>query len=236
MSKLIEWLDLGPIISGISHMAFGALCLAAVSTALISAVETRTPLLLAEQALTGPATAPRSLPATPVSAKTSSKATSETVVPGVQFVSASELSAPLIRLQEKALEAERRCLAAGIYFEARGESTMGQIAVAEVILNRVESGEYPDSICGVVYQGAKRHNDCQFSFACDGKVEVPHNRLAWRKSQRLARYIMSGQLRREIVGQSLFYHADYVRPAWSQHMVEVAKVGKHIFYRKRERS
>lgn len=227
MSKLIEWLDLGPIISGVSHMAFGALCLAAVSTALISAVETRTPLLLAEQAVASP-TAPQSQPATPVSART--------VMPGVQFVSASEMSAPLIRLQEKALEAERRCLAAGIYFEARGESTMGQLAVAEVILNRVESGEYPDSICGVVYQGAKRHNSCQFSFACDGKVEVPHNRLAWRKSQRLARYIMSGQLRREIVGQSLFYHADYVRPAWSQHMVEVAKVGKHIFYRKRERS
>ena len=227
MNKLIEWLDLGPIISGISHIAFGALCLGAVSTALIGAVETRTPLLLAEQAVANPAV-PQSQPATPVSAKST--------LSGVQFVSASELSAPLIRLQEKALEAERRCLAAGIYFEARGESTMGQLAVAEVILNRVESGEYPDSICGVVYQGATRHNNCQFSFACDGKVKVPHNRLAWRKSQRLARYIMSGQLRREIVGPSLFYHADYVRPAWSQHMVEVAKVGKHIFYRKRERS
>lgn len=231
MNRLIEWLDLGPIISGVSHMAFGALCLGAVSTALISAVETRTPLLLAEQTASSPATA-QSQPAPFVNAKSALP----NLKPGVQFVSATDLSAPAIRMQEKALEGERRCLAAGIYFEARGESTLGQMAVAEVILNRVESGEYPDTICGVVYQGAKRHNGCQFSFACDGKVEVPHNRLAWRKSQRLARYIMSGQLRREIVGQSLFYHADYVRPYWSQHMVEVAKVGRHIFYRKREAS
>lgn len=226
MRRLIQWLDLGPIISGVSHVAFGIMCLGVVSTALISAVETRTPLLLADQA-----------DAATVTTDTALASSSKAITAQVQQASvAADYSAPLIRLQEKAMEAERRCLAAGIYFEARGESTMGQIAVAEVILNRVDSGDYPDNVCGVVYQGAHRLNSCQFSFACDGKEEVPHNRLAWRKSERLARYMMSGQLRREIVGPSLFYHADYVRPTWSRHMVEVAKVGKHIFYRKRESS
>ena len=129
-------------------------------------------------------------------------------------------------------ERERRCLSTAIYFEARGEPLQGQIAVGQVILNRVRSPQFPETICGVVYQGQLAPG-CQFSFACDGKTDTPKNDLHWALAQKLARQITSGQVWLPEIGYSTFYHADYVSPYWKSTMNKIDLIGRHIFYKKR---
>jgi spore germination cell wall hydrolase CwlJ-like protein len=129
-------------------------------------------------------------------------------------------------------ERERRCLATAIYFEARGEPLQGQIAVGQVILNRVRSPNFPETICGVVYQGQMAPG-CQFSFACDGKTDTPKNDSHWALAQKLARQITSGQVWLPEIGYSTFYHADYVSPQWKSAMNKIDSIGRHIFYKKR---
>ena len=126
-----------------------------------------------------------------------------------------------------------RCLAEGIYHEARGESRDGQIAVAQVILNRVESKHYPNSVCGVVYQNKHRRNACQFSFACDGIADRVRETKAWTKAKAIAKSVSDGTTWLPQVGDSTHYHATYVRPNWISEMQEKDKIGKHIFYRVR---
>jgi hypothetical protein len=127
---------------------------------------------------------------------------------------------------------ERRCLATAIYFEARGEPTRGQIAVGQVILNRVRSPQFPETICGVVYQGQMAPG-CQFSFACDGKTDTPKPGAQWDLAQTLSHKITSGQVWLAEVGYSTYYHADYVRPGWASDMNKIDSIGRHIFYKKR---
>ena len=127
---------------------------------------------------------------------------------------------------------ERRCLSTAIYFEARGESKRGQIAVAQVVLNRVRSPLFPETICGVVFQGQMRKG-CQFSFACDGHTDNPRNKEQWALAQDLAKEVMSGDQWLPEVGYSTFYHANYVNPRWARHMRKIDKIGRHIFYKKR---
>lgn len=128
-------------------------------------------------------------------------------------------------------EREQECLAAGIYFEARGEPVRGQAAVAQVILNRVRNPAYPDTICGVVYQNKDWRNRCQFSFACDGIKD----RVASPKHFSLAREIglavTAGKIWLDEVGTSTHYHATYVRPRWARAMKRMQQIGQHIFYR-----
>jgi spore germination cell wall hydrolase CwlJ-like protein len=127
---------------------------------------------------------------------------------------------------------ERRCLAVAIYFEARGEPKRGQIAVAQVILNRVRSPLFPETVCGVVYQGQMRKG-CQFSFTCDGHSDNPRDNAQWALAQDLAKGIMSGKHWLPEVGYSTFYHANYVWPRWVRRMNKIDKIGRHIFYKKR---
>ena len=127
---------------------------------------------------------------------------------------------------------ERHCLATAIYFEARGEPLKGQIAVSQVILNRVRSPKFPQTICGVVYQGQHRKG-CQFSFTCDGHSDNPRNKGQWAKAKALATSFMAGEHWLPEVGYSTFYHADYVRPRWAYRMNRIDKIGRHIFYKKR---
>jgi len=126
---------------------------------------------------------------------------------------------------------QQRCLAEGIYFEARGEPELGQAAVAQVILNRVRAPAYPDTICGVVYQNMSWRNRCQFSFACDGISNRVLSRPAWRSAVRIARQVTDGDIWLEDVGDSTHYYADYVSPGWAKRMKKVDKIGAHIFYR-----
>jgi len=128
---------------------------------------------------------------------------------------------------------EQKCLAQGIYFEARGESEEGQAAVAQVILNRVRNPAYPKTICGVVYQDQRHRHACQFSFACDGRSEVIAERQQWDTAKRIAREVTAGQTWIAEVGDSTHYHAKYVRPGWGRRMIKVDRIGAHIFYRTR---
>lgn len=128
---------------------------------------------------------------------------------------------------------EQRCLAEAIYFEARGEAPEGQAAVAQVVLNRVASGLYPPTICGVVYQNRHRYNACQFSFACDGKSPRVTESEPWRQAVRIATEVTTGKTYVSDVGASTHYHADYVRPRWARSLEKMDVIGHHIFYKLR---
>lgn len=125
---------------------------------------------------------------------------------------------------------EKMCLARAIYFEARSESRTGQIAVANVIMNRKANRYYPNTVCRVVNQGAKRRTGCQFSFRCDGQPDIPREKKSWRNSIQIASLVMEGKLRDVRLRGVTHYHADYVSPKWAKQFRRVAKIGKHIFY------
>lgn len=133
--------------------------------------------------------------------------------------------------------AERGCLAQAIYHEARGESAAGQLAVANVIVNRARSSAYPSTLCGVIYQNANLGKyRCQFTFACDGRDNAPGERSAWARSQQLASTVYAefatGESVGALPGSALFYHTTNVRPSWSNTYNQVAQIGSHIFYAK----
>lgn len=130
---------------------------------------------------------------------------------------------------------ELKCLATAIYFEARSEPEKGQIAVAQVILNRLKNPAYPNTVCGVVYQNKNKRNRCQFSFACDGIKDRITEKGAWASSQALARRIMNDErtLYMTSVGVATHYHATYVKPRWARSMKRMDKIGRHIFYKTR---
>lgn len=129
--------------------------------------------------------------------------------------------------------AEMRCLAEAIYFEARSEPELGQAAVAQVVMNRVASRLYPNSICGVVYQNRHRHLACQFTFACEGRSLRIREPAPWRRAERVAQEIVSGTTFIESVGLATHYHADYVNPRWARALLRRDKIGRHIFYQLR---
>ena len=122
------------------------------------------------------------------------------------------------------------CLAEALYFEARGEPIKGQLAVGEVILNRVEDTRYPSSICKVINQGTGRRFACQFTYTCDGKLETVHERKPYEMALKIAKILMTTHDRRLTRG-STHYHSNYVNPKWSKKFERVAKFGRHIFYR-----
>ena len=126
---------------------------------------------------------------------------------------------------------ERKCLAEAVYFEARSESAEGQAAVAQVILNRVRSGLYPASVCGVVYQNRHRHLACQFTFACEGKSLRIADAESWETAKRVAREVTEGTTYLAEVGGATHYHADYVRPNWARRLKKMDVIGRHIFYK-----
>lgn len=128
---------------------------------------------------------------------------------------------------------EQRCLAEAVYFEARSEPAAGQAAVAQVVLNRVKSGLYPRSVCGVVYQNRHRHMACQFSFACEGKRLVTNETASWRQAVHIARAVYEGQTYLADVGGATHYHANYVRPRWAKKLKKNDVIGRHIFYQLR---
>jgi len=122
------------------------------------------------------------------------------------------------------------CLAMNIYHEARGESLDGQVAVAQVVMNRVDDDEFPGQVCEVVRQGGERPRDrCQFSWWCDGRDDLPDDLGAWAGSKDLARRILAGSVADPTRG-ALWYHADHVTPDWSMDIIRQAKIGHHIFY------
>lgn len=124
-----------------------------------------------------------------------------------------------------------KCLANAVYFESRGEPVRGQIAVAQVVMNRVFSPFYPKTVCGVVYQNAHRHNACQFTFACDGIPDIVTEPDAWERAKRIARDTLDGKLWMPEVAKSTHYHAFWVHPSWVGEMKKLYSLGVHKFYR-----
>lgn len=123
------------------------------------------------------------------------------------------------------------CLSTAIYFEARGESYRGQVAVAQVVLNRVKDRRYPNTICGVVFQNQTKRNACQFSFACDGIPEYVNDSKSWAQAEDIAKRFTDGELYLTEVADATHYHATYVRPGWAPRMTKVTQIGLHVFYK-----
>ena len=165
------------------------------------------------------------------------------VVPGVTVAGKGEVTGddrrpktPAERLGltgPKRAKAEK-CLANAVYFEARSEPVRGQIAVAQVVMNRAFSGFYPNDVCGVVYQNAHRHLACQFTFACDGIADAVNDPDSWERAKRISQETLDGKLWLPEIAKSTHYHASYVSPYWVRAMKKHAKIGLHHFYRPRK--
>ena len=129
------------------------------------------------------------------------------------------------------------CLALNVYHEARSQSTAGQIAVAQVVINRVNDTRYPNTVCEVVYEGPTYTNSdlpvrhrCQFSWYCDGKKDYPKDIDAWTKSLSVASTVLDGKTI-DMLDNATHYHAIYVKPAWAKTKTRTARIDNHIFYR-----
>jgi spore germination cell wall hydrolase CwlJ-like protein len=122
------------------------------------------------------------------------------------------------------------CLASAVYYEAGNQDADGERAVAQVVLNRVRHPAFPNSVCGVVYQGSTRPSGCQFTFTCDGSLAREPDAEGWRRAWKVAADALSGDVYAP-VGWATHYHADYVLPTWASSMAKNAIVGAHLFYR-----
>ena len=136
-----------------------------------------------------------------------------------------------LHLEGKVRAKAEHCLAKAVYFEARDQPFRGQVAVAQVVINRVFSPFYPNTVCGVVYQNANRHLACQFTFACDGRSKAITERGAWARARRIAKQTLDGKLYVQAVGTATHYHAIYVHPYWTREMHKMVREGIHNFYR-----
>ena len=126
--------------------------------------------------------------------------------------------------------AEQQCLAEAVYYEARSESRAGQKAVAEVVLNRVASKHFPDTVCGVVYEGSERSTGCQFSFTCDGSMDISPKGKSWDRSQAIAEVVLTGGVA-PMTNRATHYHTTAIKPVWSDNLRMTKRVGSHVFYR-----
>lgn len=144
-----------------------------------------------------------------------------------------EASAPSVTLVDaRYIEKQLSCLARNIYWEAAGEPFEGKVAVAQVTMNRFESGKFAESVCGVVHQKTTVYNKviCQFSWLCENKHQVkPVNQAIFKESEEVAKMVLLEGFRLPSIKEALYYHADYVDPRWKKE--RVTKIGRHIFYR-----
>jgi len=188
----------------------------------------------------GPGAAPVPVsPSVDTNIKLSTLEASGDVDAGVAFAgsdNASRFKSPAERLglAGKPRARAEKCVADAVYFEARGEPVRGQMAVAQVVMNRVFSGRYPNDVCGVVYQNANRHLACQFTFACEGKdlsrIDEPD---MWAQAKQIAKDMLDGKIWLTEVGHATHYHAYWVHPSWVHEMAKLYKLGVHTFYRPR---
>ena len=135
------------------------------------------------------------------------------------------------------------CLALNTYHEAKNQSMIGQIAVAEVVMNRVQDKRFPNSVCEVVKQGPTRpswedpkkeypiKHRCQFSWYCDGKSDIPKNEKAWKKAQDYAYLVLYNRIAIDVTEGATHYHATYVKPSWAKTKTRTTRIESHIFYR-----
>ena len=141
------------------------------------------------------------------------------------------------------LETAFVCLALNTYHEAKNQSLVGQVATAQVVMNRVADDRFPSTVCEVVKQGPTRpswedpekeypiRHRCQFSWYCDGKDDTPKNEKAWRKAQDVAFLVLYDKIKLDVTEGATHYHATYVKPAWAKTKQRTPRIEKHIFYR-----
>ena len=141
------------------------------------------------------------------------------------------------------LETAFLCLALNTYHEAKNQSMIGQIATAQVVMNRVMDDRYPNTVCEVVKQGPTRpswkdpnkripvKHKCQFSWYCDGKDDTPKNEKAWKTAQDVAFLVLYDKIKLDVTEGATHYHATYVRPSWAKTKKRTTRIEKHIFYR-----
>jgi len=159
------------------------------------------------------------------------------VVIAVVLFATPVFAGPTFAGWEEQVFPEEYCMALNIYYEARGSSMADQIAVSDVVLNRVRDSRYPDTVCDVVKQGYQDKNGnmirnrCQFSWYCDGKADVPKDQDAWIAAQTLSWRIMKFQEFRGLTEGATHYHAHYVNPRWARDMTLIGSIGVHKFYR-----
>jgi hypothetical protein len=179
------------------------------------------PPVAARQSVASPGSAPAAL----ALARTVPLPPAEAIAPG-------QAAAPFVvgERSERDLAASLQCLTAAVYYEARSESSEGQRAVAQVVLNRARHPAFPKSVCGVVYQGSRRHTGCQFSFTCDGSLRAARDPAAWARARKVAGAALAGSVYGP-VGHATHYHASYVHPWWAASLKRAVTVGSHIFYR-----
>ena len=127
-------------------------------------------------------------------------------------------------------DAQMQCLAQAIYFEARGEPLDGQIAVAEVVLNRVDDPKFPKTICGVTRQGTGSGRGCQFSYVCDRNSDTMKSAVSRERSEKIASLMLAGRAR-TVTDGATYFHTRTSRPDWSRRFVRTAAIGHHLFYR-----
>jgi len=131
-------------------------------------------------------------------------------------------------------ETELECLALNIYFETHSHSLIDAMSVSDVVLNRVNSRRYPNTVCDVVQDGyVQGRKTCQFSWYCDGKADVPMDNDSWEKSRKHARDIYVHGLYRGVTEGATHYHAHYMRAYWAPSLNRIARMGQHIFYREK---
>jgi len=148
--------------------------------------------------------------------------------------SSVEVTASQFALSRAHRAAEAECLAEVMYYEARGEGMAGEKAVAEVVLQRAKSPDYPQTVCGVVYDGVQpNRRDCQFTFACDGTLRRPRDKATWQHVRVLAERIMTGDVKLSgITHNATAYHNVDVAPSWAEGMLQTAQIGNHVFYKR----
>lgn len=150
------------------------------------------------------------------------------------------LTIPHVFASEEEETYDRYCLAQNIYFESANQSFAGKLAVAHVVINRMEDLQFPNTVCGVVYQAktytnwkgneAPIRNQCQFSWYCDGKSDEPVDSKTWIKSLYIADLALTGEYK-DITEGALWYHADYILPYWADELEFVTQIDDHIFYK-----
>lgn len=157
------------------------------------------------------------------------------VLASVSSPDAPQFAQPFVAVADDATSLGRAldCMTQAIYYEAANEPEDGRRAVAQVVLNRVRHSAFPNSVCGVVYQGSHRTTGCQFTFTCDGSLARAPAPRQWVQARRIAAEALAGEVYRPI-GDATFYHANYVSPNW-RGLDRIDQIGLHIFYRFRGR-
>jgi spore germination cell wall hydrolase CwlJ-like protein len=155
-----------------------------------------------------------------------------TATPGAALAAAVPAVAPPLVTSNSVDNASRaaECLTAAVYYEARSQSEDGQRAVAQVVLNRVRDRAFPNSVCGVVYQGAERRTGCQFSFTCDGSMNRAREPGAWDRARAVASAALGGSVYAP-VGAATSFHTTSILPWWASSLARITTVGAHVFYR-----